>query len=420
MTLFKRHAGRYVPEAAANHLPGPWSFKFTHDGRQYFRTTETVDKPLALQVAKAKRKAIIEAIIRQNLDEYEATKTRHVSAGTIDQILALYPSAPVSASPSTRRANLNALRAILEGHASSCPTSSIAILNRDLWKLWKTARARLADAAPDQRAAASIKRSANSIGAMARSIFIPAALEHYRDHGLDTAKLRDFYDAFDAYKFTDIPARAVQVPSEDAIRSTLADWEKLEDRNLFLAIGHELAFGLRKSEIAQARWNWWTERNGHHVLDTTMEGHASSCPQTKDRTGLIQVMGLDPWFTTMRLRVERENWHGGPRSVEANYILEGSHTLRTDTVFRDVSAFLRDHGWATQKTNHALRDYAGSLVQMKFGVQAAKTWLRHKGVQVTEGHYSSFVDAFKIADPASIPIEWAVAKRAFEPKVVSL
>lgn len=37
---------------------------------------------------------------------------------------------------------------------------------------------------------------------------------------------------------------------------------------MFLAIGHELAFGLRRAEMAQARWDWLkTAAAGYPVLD---------------------------------------------------------------------------------------------------------------------------------------------------------
>ena len=56
-------------------------------------------------------------------------------------------------------------------------------------------------------------------------------------------------------------------PAKTSSTAPLEQWESLEDRDLFLAIGHELAFGLRIHEFSQARWNWHKTEHGYPVLD---------------------------------------------------------------------------------------------------------------------------------------------------------
>jgi hypothetical protein len=62
---------------------------------------------------------------------------------------------------------------------------------------------------------------------------------------------------------------------------------------MFLAIGHELAFGLRKGELGQARWNWHTVRAGYPVMDSSVDGDDVG---SKTTPALIQVRALDPFF----------------------------------------------------------------------------------------------------------------------------
>ena len=200
-------------------------------------------------------------------------------------------------------------------------------------------------------------------------------------------------------KFENIPKISYYPPRAEIIHQTLADWEQLTDRDLFLAIGHELAFGLRISEFAQARWNWHAEQNEYPVLD----GRG----QVKGGTGLVQVRALDPWFTTMKRIAVRNKWW--PAKLDDALIITGTDAYRKDGLFRSVSHWLRERGWETRKTNHALRAYAGSQIAMKYGIYEAQIWLRHSTVKVTEQHYSHFVAKFKPSDLDSIPARWALA-----------
>ena len=206
-------------------------------------------------------------------------------------------------------------------------------------------------------------------------------------------------------------------PPETIIQQTLTDWEALgngasvpANRDLFLAIGHELAFGLRLAEMSQAKWNWHTERNGYPVLD----GRAA----VKNGTGLIQVRALDPFYSTLKRIAVKNGWWGEADTL----VIQGTETYRTDELFRAVSAWLRARGWETMKTNHALRAYAGSQVAMRYGIYEAQMFLRHSSVKVTEQNYSHFVSKFKPTDLNQIATRWAIipAKVTSTPADVTL
>jgi integrase len=216
----------------------------------------------------------------------------------------------------------------------------------------------------DQGNAASLRRSANSQWVKAKSIFTPRCLAHYRDKELYHANLDDFVRAGELAKFTRIPKLSYNPPLEDIINKTLEEWAKLEDRNLYLAIGHELAFGLRIGEVAQARWGWHTTRAGYPVIDSTAVKEGVT---VKAGSGIIQVRALDPWYTTMRRQIELQDW----RTDAKDLIITGADTYRTDALFRAVSEWMRARGWHTRKTNHALRAYAGGQVAMVYGIYDA-------------------------------------------------
>jgi integrase len=171
-----------------------------------------------------------------------------------------------------------------------------------------------------------------------------------------------------------------------------------QDRNLYLAIGHELSFGLRIGEMAQAKWGWHQVRSGYPVLD----GAAS----VKNGSAMIQVRALDPWYSHMQFQIDLHNW----RTEPADHIIIGSEAYRQDGLYRAISDWLRHLGWETKKTNHALRAYAGGQVAMKYGIYEAQMFLRHSTVKVTEQNYSHFVKKFRPQDPNTIAARWAMAK----------
>jgi integrase len=255
------------------------------------------------------------------------------------------------------------------------------------------------------------KRTANSRANQACGLFVPKALASYRDLGLYDPAMETFTRDYLTHKFSRLPACNYNPPAETIIQETLTAWEQLEDRDLFLAIGHELAFGLRAGELAQAKWDWHQTRQGYPVLDG--EAHV------KNGTGRVQVRALDPFYTILTTRAKSRGWIPslgstgdspvslGDSPKPSSYIISGTLTARSDAIFRAVSDFLRQHGWQTQKTNHALRAYAGSQIAMKYGIYEASTWLRHSTVKVTESHYTHFINKFRPQNPDALPVRWA-------------
>ena len=392
--LFKR--GDDAKEMAPDQ-PGfkerPYYFKFEYRGKRYLRCLETPDAIQAQSRAKAKYAEIVAATSSGEYRRLDATKLRSSQSATLEELFAAYRVGPAEASADTRTVNINALRQICGGQVTSLRDLTPALVRR-----WFESVQTTVLGATDQESAASLKRSANSRWAQARSLFTDRCLAHYIDKELvadDGQSLQAFVRAGNVATFNRIPKQNYNPPSEEVIKKTLADWEQITDPHLFLAIGHELAFGLRLAEMAQARWEWHTVRNGYPVLDARAT--------VKNGSGLIQVRALDPYYSTMKRIATARGWWG-----VTGEILTGTMTYRTDGLFRAVSDWLRSRGWATMKTNHALRAYAGSQVAMRYGIYEAQIFLRHSTVKVTEQNYSHFVSKFKPSDMDSIPARWAV------------
>jgi integrase len=403
--LYKRDraTGREFPKDAEGWRELPYYFRIRIAGSTYVRNLGTNDWELGQKYARAKARELKTAIVANDMAALDRTRLRAPASAKVADLIKAYRNAGVDASADTRAQNIHALRLVISRvYDTDAPeTLPVSDINALLARKWFTLAGQAAAAADDQRAANSIKRSANSRFGHARSLFIPRALAAYKDAELVIpACVQDFAGAMKAHRFSRLPRAEYNPPGDKVIQDTLTGWETIEDRDLFLAIGHELAFGLRKGELAQAKWSWWTIRQGYPVL----EGTAS----VKNGSGLVQVRALDPWFMLMKRKAEARGWVG----KADDFIIGGNHSNREDSIFRAVSLWLRGLGWQTQKTNHALRAYAGSQIAMKYGIYDAQTWLRHSTVKVTEQHYTAYVKRFKPADVDTLPARWATSATA--------
>jgi integrase len=394
-SLFKR------PDRDSDH----YYFRFSFRGKSYTRCLETADAKDAQARAKLKYGEITEAVRKGEFDRIDNTKTRHESTGTLEQLIEAYKVSPSDASAATRKTNSNALLQIV-------PKGTILDLTPTAARAHFTKVNAAALAEPDQLKAASTRRTGNAVWRKAKSLFVPKCLEYYKSKKLYHPTMGEFVSAGEAAKFTGrtVPKVAYNPPRDEVIKETLAAWATLAetDRNLYLAIGHELSFGLRIGEVAQVTWGWHTNRNGYPVLD--------NAAHVKGGTGWIQVRALDPYFTQMRIQIDLHDWRGEPDE----YVITGSEAFRTDALFRSATEWLRLHGWATQKTNHALRALVGGQVAMRYGIYEAQMFLRHSTVKVTEQNYSHFIQKFKPANTDDLPARWAsVSEVATKPTAVA-
>jgi len=398
--LFKRaDNGSILAQDAPGWRERDYYFQVQCRGQRFLRCLGTNDAVKAQNLARAKAREIKEAFLREDLARLNGTKIRVASVATGKQLIAAYEACAVDAGEKTRAGNVNAWKQIVREVLGADPeTVAVNKMDATVCRRWfELATAKIQEA-PDQQKQASLRRSANSRFNQARCLYAPKALAAYKDKGIACDAMEKFTEAFKTFRFKGgKTVTDYNPPSDEITQQTLADWEKIEDRNLFLAIGHELAFGLRIGEIGQAKWSWWTTRQGYPVIDATAD--------VKNQSGLIQVRALDPFFTSMRERVEANKWKGEPD----DFIITGTMTARTDAIYRAASEFLRRHGWETKKTNHALRAYSGSQIAMKYGIYEASTWLRHSTVKVTENNYSHFVKRFRPTDPDALPARWALA-----------
>ena len=90
-----------------------------------------------------------------------------------------------------------------------------------------------------------------------------------------------------------------------------------------------------------------------------------------------------------------------------NYSI-GGHTDATYWPFVHIGWWLRDLGWQTMKTNHALRDFTASHITMRYSLADASEWCRHSSIATTQASYSRFVQQSKRVNTKKLAwVRWA-------------
>lgn len=373
-----------------------WYLHFEHRGKRYQHSCGEVAKKAAIETAKIK----IDAVMDGHKDALKASmhrsgETRNYSS--IGELVGTFEKMVLDIGENTRNTYVNCFRLVLSKalgvKVAEVNNESAAVLSKETGRRYFEAVLVESQKQKAQKEQTRVKRSGNSIFNQAKSMLRPKVLAGYERAGLVLPDVDGFLSMFKAERFEGVTER-YDPPSDRAIRQTLHGWLKLTDRNQFLSVGLALACGLRKGEIQQVTWGMFTRSMGSPVLDG--RGHV------KNQSGAFCVTPIDPYWQLLMARIEREKWRG----KDDELLLQGTVTELTDTIFRDIGTWMRDLGWTTQKTNHALRAYSGSMVAMKYGIYRASAWLRHSSVKVTQGHYMHFLDG-RVFKPEKIRIRWA-------------
>lgn len=353
----------------------------------------------------------------------DAIALRKVNQTTLADVFTLYRGfkGPDRPADDTRELNINALTAILrevhgDGGASLLTGFSLLKINAELiWK-WKEQKRKLADDAADDERALQILRSANSRLRQARSIFS------------DNEELRTYYrhnklvlpECIATFckepPFSDCSKDEYHIPSDTVIAATFASLEKLNDGgasvdavrrtasfldlNIYKACWLALGFGLRKSEIAEARNSWFVNLGGIIYCRGDVLAKNKKFPEVRVQLGA---------WDKLRPLIENKD----PNA----YVLTGSATDRKEDTFRRLSAWMKGLGWQTTHHIHEFRAWAGCQIAMASGndIRTAQVFLRHASFATTERFYGHHLK-IKLAEvKLSIP---QVIPQTFEPKIL--
>lgn len=210
-----------------------------------------------------------------------------------------------------------------------------------------------------------------------------------------------------------IPGVRRHTPYDGEEGFTLAPLSELDRRNLFIAVGLELSCGLRAGEAHLVKRSWFErDGKGFPVLKCW---HTAA----KNQTGKIEVTPLDPFWRVLWFWIRKNGWDAAadefmlaarPVERKASGAMKSKGNISDRKTWPQIhgSHWLRGLGWKTQKTNHALRDYAASMVTMRYGLGPACRWCRHENMATTERSYNRFVSVERERDEKRLRwIRWA-------------
>lgn len=409
--LVTLHRKGYPTIVRDNRDGAKFNTRIRYQGKVHYRTlTELADTSFTAALA-ARRE--IHAGRWDALKEQTSLRTDCATTlGEIEAAYRLYqPAPPKVLATDTKNKNIYALRNFLR-KAGLEPKETLAItaLTGELVYQWKQAiLADCRDKSPED--ATRLCRSANSILIQARSIFadesrtyleraaklkLPASLEKFRkETGFKQISKTEYHAPTDLVIAKTFAHLATLNPAANA------DFTRIDTRNEFLACWLALGFGLRASEISQARKEDFQ----------TVAGDVAFRP---------------PWFgknkkRTPEVLVQLNAWqHLGPALADVPdgaYILCGHETERTSDVFRRISGWMRSLGWATTHHIHELRAWAGSYIADHAagdGIRSAQIFLRHASYATTEKFYGHHrkqqlakvsLEIPRVHQPAPTPVE---------------
>jgi hypothetical protein len=400
LTLFKRNSKGVINPGEPGYKDAPFYFRFNHRTVPYLKCTKSNVAEEALKIARRIYQQTVEDAIKGVVASQPAPAP--LALATVDQFIEAYMVAPTEACEGSRRQNVSSLLQVLRVANPDCANIgalTIDHINAEAAEKWFAKANQANSQQADQGQQRNNKNSANSNFAKAVSIMHESLLDYYRDRNLSCPSMLEFRSKGKARRFKKLGgSNHYNPPAQAVIDGTMDAWLKLEDRNVFIAAGFALAFGLRKGEILQIKWGYLQQLHG-------------GCPgllgpaKVKNGSGSIEGRALDPYFTQMMARIDAKGWRGKDEEL----ILQGGAAELKCLAWERLSQWLIGLGWNTQKKAHALRAYSGSKVYQRYGLLAAKLYLHHAKADMTERHYSHFASKWPMGDEerVAMPERWA-------------
>lgn len=221
-------------------------------------------------------------------------------------------------------------------------------------------------------------RTANCIYRTARSIFGKRMLKRGVFTELDVPN--ETLEQFRECEFEDEGDASYELPDPGIIKRLMLESVNLrrEQPSVYIAFLLTLATGIRKGEAS------WLEFSDIH--DEIPCGGLVALIQNKEaRLTKSKKSRRVPIHAAVK--AELENLSDG-----GLYVIPGTRSHRTNTVWRRLAAWMKGLGWNREKAAHELRKFYGAQVSTELGLYAAQKYLGHSTPVVTNKYYADLVD----------------------------
>ena len=288
-----------------------------------------------------------------------------LALGTVRKILLHFDGAAIHLRDSTKRCVHQHVGCYLNGIGETLDSPVASVFTKAAVRRFFTVR--LEGKTHSDRNRASI--SANSVIRNTRSLFSARMLETYPE-------LPDCVSEWRSVKL--LPARMPQYTVADKkplMKSVIARCRALKssDPEAYKAFWLALHCGLRRGEIAAARWDWVTP---HGILVqpgksfTPKNGRSRLVPLSEDQ--IVELQSL--------------------KVPGSENIIDGPSESRSRHIPNRISKIMREEGFTGSKTLHELRKYYGANVATQHGLFAAQRYLGHESPTITSKYYADLID----------------------------
>jgi integrase len=295
----------------------------------------------------------------------ERIERTEVLLGTVRQIVDHFDIHAIHLRPSTQLTVHNHLNCYLKAIGATLSSPTESVFTSDAARRFFAVR--LKGKIHVDRNRASI--SANSVIRNTRSLFSSRMLETYPELPKCVQEWR---------RVKLLPARMPQYTVADKVdlmRSVIGRCNKMKqtDAEAYKAFWLALYCGLRRGEIAAARWDWLTSK-GLLVQPgksfTPKNGKSRLVPLSESQMGDLR-----------KLRCEN-----------SEHIISGSYEARSRYIPNRIGKVMREEGFKGSKTLHELRKYYGANVATQLGLFAAQRYLGHETPSITSKYYADLVE----------------------------
>jgi integrase len=276
-----------------------------------------------------------------------------------------------------------------QAYRKAIDAAPLALLSPTAIQKWRMEYVKRARTPAEQR---SRMTSCNSTLRQARSLFGKKITKFVPLPEPPPFQHVEFFPRQSAKYFSRIDAKALLTKAQ----SELAE----KDSPAFLVILIALAAGLRKGEIDTLCWHQIDFERGLIRIEHTDTANLKSADSRGEVPIDASVVELLRGFharKTGEFVIEGGDNLSGPRTWGRNY--------RVQSVFDQVTAWLRKHGVTARKPLHELRKELGALITAEHGIYAASRVLRHADLSTTAAHYTD------LKTRPTIPVgEWLMPK----------
>lgn len=242
--------------------------------------------------------------------------------------------------------------------------------------------------------ARSAKLTANRHMRNAHALFTADRVAFLRNKDLHIPDMESFRSVTmfqHATQRYNLPPAAFMFTLVKAIITDLKD----EDAEMYCAALLALHAGLRRDEIAHAKWDWFSDDPTGLVIHVRPE--AEFAP----KFGLERKVKVSRWLHAELLRF---------KAKKGAYILPDYANDQNDAILVRLVAWLKANGITAIKPIHELRKWFGSFFATEYSITTAQRQLGHSTPMVTNSHYAGInfhpalrVIWFEPTLPASLP-----------------